>query len=877
MEAGKRLGPYEIEDLIGQGGMGQVYRARDTRLERTVAVKILSRDISASAERQQRFEREAKTISSLQHPNICVLYDIGNDNGVDYLVMEYLDGRSLADRLRHGPLNTEEALRLGIEIAGALEKAHRQGIVHRDLKPGNVMLTKSGAKLLDFGLAKPFAMATASGADMATLTGSQRDPVTARGTIVGTFQYMAPEQLQGKEADARSDIFALGSVLYEAATGKPAFTGQTQISVMSAILEREPEPVTSISAASPPALDYVIRTCLAKDPDLRFQTAHDVGLQLKWIAGQTTKTPAIAGVRKRQTWTLMIAVLAVLTAFAIAIFAYVTLRSRPTELVRRYSIPYPPGNKIPGDVGSVAIARDGAKIAYVASENGSSSLFVRRLDQFEPAAIPNSDNATYPFFSPDGQSIAFFAHGRLYRAAADGSTNPIAITDLPGAFYGGSWLPNGTILLASSPPLLTVSAEGGTPAALPTKGARVDTGDPIELPGGEWILFTDDKQGTYDIYKYQMSTGQTSLLLANAMAPIYSVGFLVYYSSGSIWAAPFDRKTARVLGPGTVIARDVTAGAWFGHFAASENGTLIYIPGADQSAAHDLVWVDRKGNGKKIEVPDRDYVDPSIAPDGKHFAVCIRTAGAQSLAIYDVGRGSMLRMTGVTGRTTAPTWDPTGKYIYFDSGSAIGKMGIYRMLSDGSAKPMLLHEVMSFGHVTSVVEGKAAVMLNDPVTKADLWIMSPDGSQLTPFRKTTAIERQGSFSPDGKYLAYASDESGVSEVYVEPANGSGARWQISVGGGEQPKWSRKGNEIFYRNSTKMMSVAVTEDPFAAGKPIVLFDRGFDRGGAVAGYDVTPDGQHFLMTDAAKTGPTEIRVVVGWPNELKGKSSTGTGQ
>ena len=844
--------------------MGQVYRARDTRLDRTVAIKVLSRDHSLSGERQQRFEREAKTISSLQHPHICVLYDIGHENGVDYLVMEYLDGQSLADRLRRGPLPSEEVLKLGIEIAGALERAHRQGVVHRDLKPGNIMLTKSGAKLLDFGLAKPtaIAIATASG-EVATFTGTQ-NPVTARGTIVGTFQYMAPEQLQGKDADARSDIFALGAVLYEAATGKQAFTGQTQISVMSAILERDPEPITAICAASPPALDFVIRTCLAKDPDLRFQTAHDVALQLKWIAGSTSaitapglnprkKVPALAG------WAA-----AGILLLALGVMAWI----RPTTgtRVERFVIPLPAKHALPGDIGTIAISNDGTKVAYAAAQSGNIQLFVQQLDSFDPISIPNSDGATFPFFSPDGKWVVFYSRAQLWKAASDGSTNPAAIASLP-TFYGGSWSDDGTLLLSSNPPLLTLAPDGAAPTPLPTKG-KLEPGDPIKLPGSDWILFTNETTAELDILAVRASTGETRTLLSNAMQPIYSHGRLIYYSSGSIWVAPFDAKAAQFRGPATVLAKDVAGVRWFGHFAASQTGTLIYVPGANGVAKRNLAWVDRKGEATKIDVPPQDYVDPSIAPDGKHFVICIRTTVEQSLAVFDVGTGGIMRMSNNTFRSAAPIYDSTGKYLYFDAVDAQGKRALFRMPSDGSLAPERVRDIPSFAHITSIAGGRASVTMNDAATKADLWMLSLDSKDFTPFRKTPAAERQGSFSPDGKFIAYTSDESGRSEIYVESASGSGARWQISVAGGEQPRWSRKGNEIFYRAGTKMMSVSVRENPFTATTPVQLFDAYYDQGGAVAGYDVTADGQHFLMGVSEEASPTQIRVIVGWPEEIR---------
>lgn len=873
MQAGTRLGPYEIVELIGAGGMGQVYRARDTRLDRTVAIKILPQEVSSSLEHKQRFEREARAISSLQHPHICVLHDVGEAavpetiEKISYLVMEYLDGESLAQRLNKGPLSTEEVLKIGTEIAGALDKAHRQGLIHRDLKPGNVMLTKSGAKLLDFGLAKPSALAAVAApgnASLATLT-SAAQPVTQRGMISGTFQYMAPEQLQGKEADARSDIFALGALLYEGATGKPAFTGQSQISVMSAILEREPEPISVTNAASPPALDFVLRTCMAKDPDQRFQTAHDVGLQLKWIAGHTAPAVALPGLRGRKripSWIgWAVAAVAVLAALGL----WWTNANTPKPVVR-FVVPFPPKHSLPGDIGAVTISDDGRKIAYAASENGNIQIFVQSLDSFAPVVIPNSDGATFPFFSPDSRWIVFYTRGQLWKATSDGSMSPTPLASLP-TFYGGSWAADGTLILSSNPPLLTASPDGGTPKPLPIK-EKLDSGSPIRLPGGDWILFTEDRGTQLDILAARISTGELKTVVPNAMEPIYAGGRLIYYSSGSIWATPFDAKSVRVTGPPEVLAKDVAGARWFGHFGASQNGTLIYVKGTNLTASRDVVWVDRKGVAQKVDAAALDYVDPSVDPDGKHFVVCIRTATEQSLAVYDRSSGGMMRMSNNTFRSAAPIYDSTGKYLYFDAVDAQGKRGIFRMLSDGSAAPELVREVPHFAHITSIANGRASVTLVDPDTKTDLWMMSLDGKEFAPFRKTPAAERQGSFSPDGKYLAYASDESGRSEIYVESASGSGARWQISVGGGEQPRWSKKGNEIFYRTGSKMLSVAVQENPFSASKPVELFDTSYDRGGAVAGYDVTPDGQHFLMSRSEEASPTEIRVIMNWTEQLK---------
>ncbi len=879
IEAGTRLGPYEIVGLIGAGGMGEVYRARDTRLERTVAIKVLPPEICASAERRQRFDREAKAISSLQHPHICVLYDVGAQDGTDYLVMEYLEGESLADRLRRGPLPVEQLLKIGAEIADALDKAHRQGLVHRDLKPGNVMLTKSGAKLLDFGLAKPAAFtASAAAVDagtVATLT-APAHPVTARGTIVGTFQYMSPEQIQGRDADARSDIFALGALLYEASTGKQAFSGTTQISLISAILERQPEPVTVVNGNLPPALDHLIRTCLAKDPDERFQTAHDVSLQLKWIAGSTSSVIAApSNIRRRRHWQSLAGWgVAILTMAALAIVWF--LRPTAPARVTRYTIPLAAHKNMPVEGGVLAISPDGSKIAFVASESGSAELYVRRLDQFDAVLIPESDGPYFPFFSPDGKWIAFYSHGRLKKAPSDGSTVPVALSELQ-TFFGGQWLPDGNLLVSlSSPPLAVLPVTGGPIKAIDSKGAILNPGNPMVVPDSDWVLFTQDKVASFSIYAINRSTGETHEVISNSVLPIYVPGYLFYYSSGSAWAAPFSTKTAQITGTATIVAQGVSARNWFANFAVANDGTMVYAPGEGLGSAHMLVWVDRKGNATKIDVPAEDYVDPSIAPDGRHFVVCVRKLTEQALAIYDMERGVLMRMSGNRLRSAAPTWSADGKTIYFDSagatkeaGAAMNfKQGIYRMAADGSGEPSLVREMSTFAHVTSIFGNTGTLMLNDPTTNYDLWSLDLPTQQVKPFRKTNAAERQGAYSPDGKYLAYTSDESGRNEVYVETASGSGARWQISTNGGEQPRWSRKGNELFYRSGTKMMSVTVQMTPFLAGKPVELFDGNYDRGGAVPGYDVTPDGQHFLMTQPERPNPTELRVVIGGLDELK---------
>ena len=674
-------------------------------------------------------------------------------------------------------------------------------------------------------------------------------------------------------ADARSDIFSLGALLYEAATGKAAFTGKTQLSLMSAILERQPEPVTTLIAASPAALDYVIRTCLAKDPGDRFQTAHDISLQLKWIAGHSSAALEYPGAVRRRKRLAPLAGWTVAAAVLVVLIAVMVLRRAPATGVTRFVLAVPARQSLPAETGSLAITRDGTKLAYVAAESGKSQLYVRPLGQFEPVPIPDSEGASFPFFSDDGQWIAFFASGHLKKAPANGTTSPANVIDLT-SFYGGAWLPDGTLLLAiPDPPLMTLPAQGGTPKPVRMPPSNpLSPLSPIMLPGGEWILLTDTQMSTFSIVALRVATGESRVLIRNALNPSYTPGYLVYYTSGSLWAAPFDAKTAQLTGPAVLIAQDVAGRNFFGHYAVSATGTLIYAPGAGMTTARNFAWVDRKGKAAKIDAPADDYIDPSISPDGKHFVVCVRIGTEQALAVYDVGRGFMMRMSANHLRNAAPIWAPDSKTLYFDASGQGAKLGIYRMPADGSAAPVLVREMPSNAHITSISGDKASLMLNDPATNTDLWMLSLDGRELKPFRKTSATERQGSFSPDGKFLAYSSDESGRAEVYVEQASGSGARWQISTTGGEQPRWSHKGNEIFYRNGSKMMSVTVQATPFSAAKPVELFDVNYDRGGAVPGYDVAPDGQHFLMTAPERPNPTEIRVVIGWPEELQRKSS-----
>ncbi len=878
LQAGTRLGPYEIVAPLGAGGMGEVYRATDTRLDRTVAVKVLPQHLSSSPEVRQRFEREAKTISQLSHPHICALYDVGREGETEYLVMEYLEGETLSDRLAKGPLPLEQTLRLGVEIADALDKAHRQGIVHRDLKPGNVMLTKSGVKLLDFGLAKAFETPAAKESLTSLPT---RAALTQEGTILGTFQYMAPEQLEGKETDARTDIWALGCVLYEMATGKKSFTAGSQASLIGAILHTDPPPVSTEQPMSPPALDRVVKKALAKDPEDRWQSAADLGSELKWASESSQAggaAPSVSRLPNRQrffTW-------AALVAAAVAL-AYAALRRQPSEAPRkvRFTIPMPEGSAFGSyaEAGALALSPDGRRLAFTAVQPGGRSvLWIRDLETLAPRLMTGTEGAALPFWSPDARSVGFFAGGILKRVDVSGGP-PQTVCDAPYS-YGGSWNREGVILFSpdANRPLMRVAAAGGAPVAETTLAAG-ELGHywPWFLPDGRHFLLLVDseKRPTTEIQVGMLGNKERTRLTVAESGTSYASGYLLFVRDGVLTAQPFDTESLKLRGEPIPVAERVgrMGGAGptrYAPFSASNNGVLAH--GVASTVTSQLGWFDRTGRLLSATGPPGDYADPELSADGKRLAVCRdepRT-GTPDIWLMDTSRGTFSRLTFHPRWEVYPVWSPDGSRIAF-SWDKEGDNNIYIKPAGGGAEELLWKDPSPAYPLDWSADGRFLVVgVTDRKTRSDLWMLPLEGSRTPkPLLQTPFNEAEARLSPDGRFLAYTSDESGRPEVYVSPLASMTNKWQVSSQGGSKARWRRDGKELFYlAEDGTLMSIEVRGGTgFKASDARPLFKTRVPRTDFPnfhSFYDVTADGQRFLVVSEpeVRTSPP-ITVVLDW--------------
>jgi Tol biopolymer transport system component/predicted Ser/Thr protein kinase len=882
LTSGTKLGAYEVVAQIGAGGMGEVYSARDTRLNRDVAIKVLPAHLANKPELRERFEREARTIASLNHPHICTLYDIGHQDGTDFLVMEHLEGETLAQRLLKGPLPLDQVLQYAIEIADALDKAHRKGVTHRDLKPGNIMLTKAGAKLLDFGLAKLKQEASPAAALSALPTITAKDAITAEGTILGTLQYMAPEQVEGKEADARTDIFAFGAVVYEMATGKRAFEGKTSASVMAKILETDPAPMSSLQPMTPPALDHVVKKCLAKEPDQRWQTASDLCGELKWVAeGSTQSAKPVSTIAERrglvQRWVL-ISGLACLIVAAIAGFVGWNLKPAPPRPVTRTVINLPPGDQLAGlDYPAIALSPNGAQLAYVATRDGIQQIYLRAMGSLESRSVPGTEGAVSPFFSPDGQWLGFFADRKLKKVSVSGGA-ALTLSDV-GTPRGASWGSHGMIVFSdgSSTVLRQISDGGG--AAHPVTSREVVQRWPEFLPGGNAVLFAEGFITNSSVAVQFIATRERQGLVPGGTFPRYAPsGHLVYAQGGNLMAVPFDPRRMKITGAAVPVVEGVESRASGAtQYSISATGLLAYVPGGVQGAQRRLVWVSRNGTEQPLAAPVRAYESPRLSPDGRRLAV----SAEGQIWLYDFSREILTRFTFEGTSNNRPVWTPDGKRIAFYSNKE-GLLNIFWQKADGSGglERLTSSENTQVPHSWSPDGQLLAIQNIDPSVGLDIWIMRLSDRKAQPFLRTPFRKLTPRFSPDGHWLAYQSDQSGRDEIYVLPYPGPGGQRQVSTEGGTEPVWNPSGRELFYRNGDKMMAVAINTQPsFSVGKPQVLFEGPYASVLVqVPNYDVSPDGQRFLMikeSEQVRHPATQINVVLNWTEELKHIVSAGT--
>jgi Tol biopolymer transport system component len=890
-----RLGPYEIQSALGAGGMGEVYRARDTRLDRTVAIKVLSDGLAGDPQFRERFAREARAISSLEHPNICTLYDVGEQDGTAYLVMQYLEGETLSDRLSRGELPVQDAVQIAVQIAGALDAAHRAGVVHRDLKPGNIMLTKGGAKLLDFGLAKVARPAVSIAGSMAPTTPPS---MTAQGTILGTFQYMAPEQIEGLDADARTDIFAFGTVLFEMLTGRPAFEGKTRASLLGAILKDEPPPVSQLRPGIPGTLDRLVATCLVKEPDDRWQTARDLLRELKWVADGTignARTTAADGAgsagpdlraSRRSRWMRALPWTAA-GVFGVALAAVLVVwapwRTAPPPMPMRFAIVPPPSQPLvpSGNDRQIAISPDGTRLAYVAA-GLEGPLFVRAFDQLEAEPLRGITAARNPFFSPDGRWVGFFERNELKKVSVTGGP-PVTLCEISSTPRGASWGLDDTIVFATteqSTGLMSVAAGGGEPKEL-TKADAVNGRDhfyPFLLPGGRAILFTIAGAGVAtedsEVAVLDLDTGEQKTLIRGASSAEYvETGHLVYGVDGTLRAVRFDPARLELLGDPVPVVEEVhVAPTGAANFGISRAGALAYVPaGVGAAAVRSLVWVDRQGREEPIKGPPRAYFALRLSPDATRVALDIRDQ-ENDVWIWDFARQTLTRLTFDRSLDIFPVWTPDGARIVF---RRVGGNAMWWRAADGTGTEERLH---TGGVPMSVLpDGKSLVLMDT----GDLKLLPLDGKgQSRPLMQTAFTEANAELSPDGRWLAYQSNESGQYQIYVRPfPDVNSGRWQVSPSGGTHQAWARTGRELFYRDAAgALTTVPIQTTPaFSAGNPTKLFDARYHSAMNMRSYDVSPDGRRFLMikdvpaaSQQSDVRPGSIVVVLNWVEELKAK-------
>ena len=899
LSPGTRLGRYEIRLMIGTGGMGEVYRARDEKLSRDVAIKVLPSDLSTNVDRLGRFEQEAQAAGALNHPNILAVYDIGMHDSAPYVVSELLEGETLRETLSQRSLGARKATEYATQLAHGLSAAHDTGIIHRDLKPDNIFITKDDRlKILDFGLAK---LVQTSDTEVQTDI-ETRKVYTNPGTVMGTAGYMSPEQVRGEGVDHRSDIFSFGSILYEMLTGQRAFRRETSAETMAAILKEEPPEFSATNSTISPSLERIVRRCLEKQPARRFQSATDLafaleapsapsGPSLYATSPQFTETTQATGVsfakRERLAWIAA----GVLLLFALGLLLLTFTRSRQpgaeSSAIVRYDISTPDKTALnlirwP----SMALSADGSTVVFVGTTNGIQRLYVRRRDDTTIKPITGTEGAASPAFSPDGKWIAFLADRTLKKTTLDGQVTTVLRVD---DARGISWASEDTLLYSpdAAEGLFLISAEGGEPKRITkpdtTRNERTHRW-PQVLPGGKAAIFTvgmlnsPDSYEQANIYAVNFATGENHMVLQGAsMARYAPTGHLIFAKGGSLYAVGFDLETLATRGKPQVILQGVAGDETTGvvHFAIADDGTLAYVPGSPGANMRRIVWVDRSGKVQPINVAPAQYNDVRVSPDSSRAAVLVGSSGAGDVWVYDLTRATSTRLT-FNGRNATPIWSRDAKTVYYVEmdPTAAGKSLVTRKPADGSRDAQTLVSLDGTAYIKALMpDGDSGIFDYQRSTSNGNIVQSKlgEGATLMELVNTGFAEFAAALAPDGRWLAYQSNETDRSEIYVRDMSAAGGRWQISTGGGEEPRWSHDGRELYYRNGNLFMSVAISTKPsFQASTPTNLFGGIFDlRTNTGITYDVDPKGNRFLMIRPAEESiAPSVMIVLNWFEELR---------
>ncbi|HLF98495.1 MAG TPA: protein kinase [Methylococcaceae bacterium] len=904
LSSGTRIGVYEVISLIGAGGMGEVYRAHDTRLNRDVALKVLPEAFARDRERMARFEREAKVLASLNHPNIAAIYGLEESGPIRALVMELVEGPTLADRIRSGPVPVDETLPIARQIADAVEYAHDKNTIHRDLKPANIKVTAEGmVKVLDFGLAKALS-------DDPTDVDMSNSPTlsmaaTRQGVILGTAAYMSPEQAKGKVADRRADVWAFGVVLYEMLAGKQLFSGETIPETLASVMKEEPA-LDKIPSNTPPAIRNLLRRCLEKPVRRRVQHIGEVRIVLEDVLSGVALGPAepVAAQRKgreRLAWAAAVA-LFVLTTIAFAI-GYVLRAPKPPQQTRLSAEIGADASLYTATGASAILSPDGMRLALLATASDQKRrIYIRSLDHLQATALSGTENATNPFFSPDGQWIGFFADGKLKKISVQGGA-AVTLCDVTTG-VGGSWGDDGTIVFApiQTSALSNVSSAGGSPQPLTTldkQAGEITQRWPQVLPGSKAVLFTSDTgQGNYEdaeIVVYSVDSRQRKTVQRGGYYARYLLsGHVVYLHEGTLFALPFDLQRLEVTGQPAPILEGVltTPGTGGAQFSFSNTGNVVYVAGGSEGQKVSIYWMDREGRFTPLRETPADYRNPAFSPDGKRLALEIFDGKRRDVWVYEWERDTLTRLT-FAGETNAyPSWTPDGQRIVYSSQEKGGALNLGWIRADGAGNAQRLAESKNNQYARSWrPDGKVlAFRQTNPETSADIMTLSVEGNEKSgwkpgepkPFVNSAFNELEPAFSPDGRWLAYQSIESGSIEVYVRPFPGPGGKWQISTGGGSHPKWSRNGKELFYRTADSKIMVATytaSGDSFRADKPQLWSPGQFTNlGGGVGNFDLHPDGKRFAVLKAPGTEVTaavnKVSFIFNFFDELRAKLPPG---